>query len=467
MATETPAEAASAQRVRELQDVAFQHLWVPYREPSGMAEIGEPAIFVDGNGSMVTDMMGQSYIDARAGAAVVNVGHGRKEIADAIYGQLRKLTYHSPVGSTTVPAIELAEKLAGLAPGSLSRTFFVTGGSEAVETALKITRAYHSRMGDRGRYKIISRKGSYHGALGVTTWMGGVGHSRAEYEPAYPGMLHAPHPNPYRCEFGAQSPEECAVRCAEAVEELIEFHGPDTVAAVVGEPIASYLGAIVPGPDYWPMLREICDRYGVLLIADEVLTGFGRTGKMFALEHWDVVPDLMTFAKGVTSGYFPMGGVIARREIADVFTGSEKAMLKHVLTYGGQPAACAAALKNLEILESERLVENSATMGEYLLDGLIDMQHKHSIMGDVQGRGLLVGVELVKDRSSKEQWPADANLADRVAQIYKENGILLPMSSGVIRIAPPLCITRSEIDEILRVTDNVLLQVEGELGVTQ
>jgi putrescine aminotransferase len=251
------------------------------------------------------------------------------------------------------------------------------------------------------------------------------------------------------------------------VEELIEFHGPDTVAAVVGEPIASYLGAIVPGPDYWPMLREICDRYGVLLIADEVLTGFGRTGKMFALEHWDVVPDLMTFAKGVTSGYFPLGGVIARREIADVFTGSEKAMFKHVLTYGGQPAACAAALKNLEILESEHLIENSASMGEYLVDGLFEMQHKHPIMGDVQGKGLLVGVELVKDRSSKEQWPADANLADRVAQLYKENGILLPMSSGVIRIAPPLCITRSEIDEILRVTDNVLLQVERELGVTQ
>jgi putrescine aminotransferase len=214
------------------------------------------------------------------------------------------------------------------------------------------------------------------------------------------------------------------------------------------------------------MLRQICDRYGVLLIADEVLTGFGRTGKMFALEHWNVVPDLMTFAKGVTSGYFPMGGVMARREIADVFTGSERVMLRHVLTYGGQPAGCVAALKNLEILEAERLVENSATMGEYLLDGLLELQLKHSIMGDVQGKGLLVGVELVKDRITKERWPAEANLADRVSQLYKEEGVLLPMSSDVIRIAPPLCITRSEIDEVLRVTDSVLQRVEQELGAT-
>ena len=287
----------------------------------------------------------------------------------------------------------------------------------------------------------------------------------AEYEPAYPGILYAPQPNPYRCEYGGQTPEECAVRCAQAVEELILFHGPDTVAAVIGEPIASYLGAIVPGPDYWPMLRRICDKYGVLLIADEVLTGFGRTGKMFALDHWDVVPDLMAFAKGVTSGYLPMGGVMATEEIAQVFTGPDRGPLQHVLTYGGQPAACAAALKNLEILETERLVENSANMGDYLLDGLLDMQRRHPIMGDAQGKGLLVGVELVQDKSTRERWPAEANLGDRVSQLYKEKGVLLPMSGDVIRIAPPLCITRSEVDELLEVTDSVLQTVERELAV--
>ena len=466
MSTQTHEEAATAQRMRELQDVALKHLWVPYRDPSEMAEVGEPDIFVQGNGVRLTDMTGQTYLDARAGAAVVNVGHGRQEIVEAVYQQMMKLTYHPPVGSTTVSAIELAEKLAQLAPGKLSRTFFVTGGSEAIETALKITRAYHHRLGDKGRYKVITRKGSYHGALGVTTWMGGVGHSRAEYEPAYPGILYAPQPNPYRCEYGGQTPEECAIRCAKAVEELILFHGPDTVAAVVGEPIASYTGAIVPGPDYWPMLRQICDKYGVLLIADEVLTGFGRTGKMFALEHWNVVPDLMAFAKGVTSGYLPMGGVIATEQIADVFTGSDRGPLQHVLTYGGQPAACAAALKNLEILEAERLVENSAAMGDYLLDGLQDMQSRHTIMGDVQGKGLLIGVELVQDRNTKERWPSEVDLAVRVAQLYKENGVLLPMSGDVIRIAPPLCITRSEVDELLEATDSVLRSVERELGVT-
>ena len=463
MATRQLAGEAPAENVRELQDLALRHLWVPLREPSEMAEQGDPAIFVGGEGVRVTDIEGKTYIDARAGAGVVNVGHGRSEIAEAAYEQMRRLIY-PPTGTVTVGAIELAARLAKMAAGPLTRTFFTSGGSEAVETALKMARAYHHRRGDKGRYKVITRKGSYHGSLGATMWMGGAGYARAEYEPAYPGMLYAPQPNPYRCEYGGQTPEQCAVRCAEAVEELIVFHDPDTVAAVVGEPIASYAGAAVPGPQYWPMVREICDRYGVLLIADEVFTGFGRTGKMFGLEHWGVVPDLMTFAKGVTSGYVPMGGVIATTDVAAMFAGSEKAVFHHVLTFGGHPAACAAALTNLDIIEAENLVENAARMGQQLLDGLREIQPRHPTMGDVRGKGLTVGVELVMDRDSKERWPAEARLAPRLAQRYRDNGVMLPMGGDAIRFAPPLCITRSEVEELVSVTDEVLGSVEQDLA---
>ena len=454
------------QEVRDLQRTALEHLWIYGREPSEMAEKGEPRIFVEGKGVWITDATGRRFLDGMSGLWLKNIGYGRKEVADAAYQQMLQLTY-MPGGSTTVPAIKLSDKLAQITPGDLGRCFFVSGGSEAVETALKVARAYHKRRGEPLRYKVISRKGSYHGATGGVIGLGGsAAFPRYDYEPVGVGFLHAPQPLPYRCEYGGRTPSECAVKCAKAVEDLILFHGPETVAAVIAEPIASPSGVAVPGPEYWPMLRETCTKYGVLLIADEVICGFGRTGKMFGVEHWGVVPDLMTVAKGITSGYIPMGAAIARKPIADAFVGSEKASFRHIITFGGHPVAAAAALKNIEIMESERLVENSATMGAYLLDGLKEIQEKHPIVGDARGLGLMCGLELVKDRETKEYFPREADLGNRLTEQFQANGVYL-RGGTVVNIMPPLCITRSEVDTLVQAVDKALAHLERELGVAR
>ena len=450
-------------QVKELQDSALEHLWVYLREPSDMAEKGDPQIFVHGKGVHVTDALGRTYIDAMSGLWLKNVGYGQTEIADAAYQQMLQLTY-MPMGTTTEPAVRLAEKIARITPGDLSRCFFTSGGSESVETAMKLARAYFKRVGEPTRYKFISRKGSYHGATFGTLALGGSQiFPKGDYEPLLPGSIHVPQPNPYRCELGGATPEECAERCVGAIEEAIKFEGPRSVAAVVAEPVSSPMGAVVPGPNYWPMLREVCDRYGVLLIADEVITGFGRTGRMFACEHWGVTPDLMTVAKGITSGYIPMGGAIARKPIADAFVGSAGAAFRHVITFGGHPVAAAAALKNIEIMEREGMVENSAAMGRYLLDGLNELKAKHQIIGDARGLGLMCALELVKDRKTKEYFPADADLGPRLTQGFAEKGVIL-RGGDVINIMPPLCVTSGEIDEIVSVLDEVIGATARDLG---
>ncbi len=316
-----------------LRQSSVRYLWMHNRDWIQMAEEGEPMIAVEGNGVRIVDSEGNSWIDVNGGYNSVNVGYGRQEIADAAYEQMNRIAYF-PNGTTTEPTALLARKLAEITPGSLSRVFPVSGGSEANETAIKIARAYHSRRGESSRYKIISRMGSYHGTTAGVVWLGGTPTTtRDDFEPAYPGMVYAPQPLPY---LSDETPSECAIRCAEAVEELIKFEGPETVAAVIAEPVAMPMGVVVPGDEYWPMLRDICDRYGVLLIADEVINGFGRTGKMFAVEHWDVVPDIMSVAKGIISSYLPLAATIATEEVAGVFAG-ENDYLRHVLTSSGHP----------------------------------------------------------------------------------------------------------------------------------
>ena len=454
----------SPSEVKSLQESALEHLWVYLREPSDMAEKGDPAIFVSGEGVHVTDALGNTSIDGMSGLWLKNVGYGRKEIADAAYEQMLNLTY-MPLGTTTEPTIRLAEKISQIAPGDMTRSFFTSGGSEAVETALKLSRAYFKRVGEPNRTKFISRKGSYHGAtMGALALGGSHLYPKLDYEPLMPGVFHVPQPLPYRCEFGGETPQECAELCVNAVEEMIKFQDPETIAAVFAEPISSPMGCAVPGDNYWPRLREICDRYGVLLIADEVITGFGRTGKMFATEHWGVVPDMMTVAKGITSGYIPMGGCITRGEISDAFIGSQKASFKHVITFGGHPVAAAAALKNIEIMEEEGMVENAAKQGAYLLDGLNEMKEKYQMIGDVRGLGLFCGLELVADRETKEYFPAEADLANRITQGFAENGLLL-RGGDRMNVAPPLCITSSEVDDLVTIMDKVFDQVSKDLGV--
>ncbi|HAL46791.1 MAG TPA: aspartate aminotransferase family protein [Dehalococcoidia bacterium] len=445
----------------QIRRSALDHLWMNNRDWVQMAEEGGPQVIVEGDGIRVTDTDGREWIDANGGYASVNVGYGRTEIAEAMREQMSRLIYF-PQGSTTEPLVNLAAKLAEITPGNLERSWPVTGGSEANETAIKIARAYHKRRGEGGRYKIISRRGSYHGALGAVMWAGGGG-MREDYEPEYPGMLLAPQPNPYRCEKGGATPSECAVRCAQAIEDMIQFHGPSTVAAVLAEPVSASSAAVVPGDEYWPLVRQICDRYGVLLIADEVINGFGRTGKMFASEHWGVVPDIMTMAKGLTSSYLPVANAIVTTGVADAFAG-EDSVFKQSLTFGGHPVTAAAALKNIEIIESENLVGNSARVGAYFLEQLESLQSDHPMIGDVRGIGLLLGIELVQDRDTKMPYPQEAGVGPRLDHALHDQGLILRSAGGrTISMGPPLCMTESDADEVTARLDRAIGIVEKGL----
>ena len=450
---------------RALSLAAVEHLFVGMTNSAALAEDGGPPIFVKGEGARVTDIRGKSYIDVVAGFSFRNVGFGRTEIADAVRDQLVAFNMH--VGGGSAPStIQLAAKMAAITPGTLTKTFFTSGGSESTETALKMAKGYHNRRGDKGRYKVISRKNSFHGYTNFTQWLGGHPFlPRNEYNPMPIGIVHAPDPNPYRCELGGRTPEECAEKCANAIEELIVFHDPDSVSAVIGEPVAQPLGGVVPGPGYWERVREICDRYGVLLVFDEIITGFGRLGTMFGSERFDVVPDIMAFAKGVTSGYFPMGGAIATKKVADYFTGGPEATFKHMFTYTGHPAGAAAALVNIDIIEREKLVENSRLRGEQLRERLLDIEDRHPSVGEARGIGLLQGLELVKDRETKELWPPEARFPERMTARLFDRGIYLRVRGQILQMTPPLVITADEIDEIATAIDEAFTETERELGV--
>ena len=450
----------------DIRHKSTQYLWMHNRDWITMAEEGEPMVAVEGQGVRITDAEGRSYIDVNGGYNSVNVGYGRTEIADAAFEQMRKVSYF-PYGTTTEPTALLARKLAEITPGSLSRVFPVSGGSEANETAIKIALAYHRRRGDTRRYKIISRIGSYHGTTAGVLWLGGTPDTvRDDFEPARPGMVYAPAPSPYHSPIPGETASECAVRCAQAIEDLIKFEGPETVAAVIGEPVAVPLGSVVPSDEYWPMVRDICDRYGVLLIADEVINGFGRTGRMFAVEHWGIVPDIMSVAKGIISSYLPMAATIATEEVAGVFAGQED-YLRHVLTSSGHPVSAAASLRNIDIIESEGMVENAAAVGAYCKEQLKGMMGDHPSIGDVRGLGLLMSVELVKDRETKAPFDPADRVAERLNESFKRNGLILRTGGPLIHIGPPLCITNSEIDEIIHALDLSLWELEGDLGMAQ
>ncbi|MYB47700.1 MAG: aspartate aminotransferase family protein [Dehalococcoidia bacterium] len=447
---------------QELRRAANRHVWLDDHDWSRTEANGGPMIAVKGDGVRVTDSEGRSWIDASGGQGAVNIGYGRTEFGDIVYEQAAAINY-MPQRSAIPSTIDLVRKLAEITPGTLSRTFPVSSGAEANETAIKVARAYHKRNGEPARYKIISRFGSYHGDLGLVQWLGSSpDHRNADYEPAYPGMVYAPQPNVYRYGSGDLSPSECAVHCAKAVEDLIKFHQPSTVAAVIAEPVTN--DGIVPGPEYWPMLREICNEYGIVLIADEVTTGLGRTGKMFGVDHWGVEPDIMTMAGGLSGGYMPIGATTATTSIADRFATTDS-LFRHVFTFAGHPVAASVALKSIEIIESEGLVENAAASGEYLMEALTTLTGDHPIVGDVRGLGLLCAIELVSDRAAKAGFGPETRMADRLTAKFSERGLILPVRGNVIPITPPLTVTRAEIDEIMHAIDLALWEIEGELGI--
>ncbi len=448
-----------------LKDAANKHLFVGMTNAAQLAEEGGPLVMDSAEGVYVTAMDGKKYIDGISGMYFRNAGHGREEIARAVYEQLSRISMNVYAGATPA-TIQLAAKLAELTPGDLTRTFFCQGGSEANESSLKMAQAYHMRRGDKGRYKVISRRGSYHGSTYGTMWLGGhPGFPRTDYQPKPANVVTVAAPHYYRCEFNSTSPEECGERSAKAIEEAILFEGPDSISAVIGEPVSQPLGGVIPPSNYWPMVREICDKYGVLLIFDEVITGFGRLGTWFGADFVGVTPDIMSFAKGITSGYFPVGGSIATAEVADVFSGGPEKTWSHMYTYSAHPGGAAAALKNLEIVEREGLVDNARARGEQLAERLADMKERHRMIGDVRGAGLIQGIEFVADRATKQHFDASLRVNARLTEKLIARGVWIRVPAYIIPIAPPLVVSADELDQLCTAIDESVTEVEKELGV--
>jgi len=451
---------------KEKQDyiqLAREHLWMHARPWEEMIKPDGVRIFTRAEGTRIIDIDGNSYFDLMAGLWLVNVGHGRQEIADAVYEQMQQLCYVNTWTYATVPAIKLAAKLAELTPGTLGKVFFVNSGSEATDTATRMAKQYQFLSGFGKRYKIIARRNSYHGSgTGGQSITGGGFFLRKYFEPMMPGMRHVPHPYCYRCQYELAYPS-CGLLCAKAIEHQILFEDAETVAAVIGETIAGAPGVIPPPPEYWPMVRSICDKHGVLLIMDEVICGFGRTGKWFGCEHYGVVPDLMAVAKGLSSGYLPIAATIAKMEVADKFKGGFAETFQHGITWGAHPVSCAAALANLAIMERENLIGRAAEMGGYLLNSL-EALRSHPTVGDVRGKGLLAAIELVKDKKTKESFERDNPFNEKLSQRMSERGLLTRIRN-ILSMSPPLIVTKSEIDDVVGIIDRALGDTEKEFSI--
>src|SRR5262252_558482 len=353
-------------------------------------------------GSTIYDADGTEYLDAMAGLWCVNIGNGRVELADVAAEQVRQLAYF-PHTAMNAPAAALAEKINGLMGGGY-HTYFVNSGSEANEAGFKIARQFMKHeYPAHYRFKTISRYFAYHGTTLATLDAGGMGERKAKFEPYSGDFVHVAPPYCYRCPFGLSYPS-CGLACVKAMEAAIVGEGPETVAEVIVEPVMSGVGVAVPPDEYLPEVESLCRKYGILLHVDEVINGFGRTGKMFAHQHYGVSPDIIAVAKGISSAYQPIAATVVKNSVFDSFYGepSENRQVMQVNTYGGHPVAAAVALRNIEIMEAEKLADRAAEIGAYLLDGLRGLT-THKMVGDVRGKGLLIGVELVKDRATKEQ----------------------------------------------------------------
>ncbi len=411
-------------------------------------------------GSTIVDADGTTYLDAMAGLWCVNIGYGRTELAQIAAEQMEQMAYY-PHTAMNLPAARLGEQINTLMGGDY-HTYFVNSGSEANEAGFKVARQYakHEFPG-QFRFKTIARHYAYHGTTLATLAAGGMGERKMKFEPFAGEFIHVPAPTCYRCPLGLEYPS-CKVACARAIEATIQAEGPQTVAEVIVEPIMSAVGVAVPPDEYHPMVEAICRKYDVLLHVDEVINGFGRTGKMFAHQHYSISPDIMAVAKGIVSAYLPIAATVVKNKVFDSFLGevAEARQVMQVNTYGGHPAAAAVAVRNIEIMLEEKLPERAATMGAYLMEGLKAALFKHGICGDVRGKGLLIGIELVTDRGSKVQ--LDGALVQGVVDFCKANGVIVGRSGGGSRhsntvvLSPPLVITKSECDTLIEVLDKAL-----------
>ncbi len=440
---------------------AIRHLWT--HKTQDHPWLSDEELVIDrAEGVWVWTERGKKLMDAFAGLAVVNVGHGRREIAEAIAEQTVRLAYYPTTRQfSNRPAAELAAKLATLTPGDLDVSMFAVSGSEANERSMQIARHYWLTRGKPSKYKVIALEGGYHGATMGTYAVCGLPNLAGPYAVLQvDGFAKVKAPHPFR-DRGTGTDEELVERRARELREAIVSEGADTVSAVILEPVLSSGGFIMPPIGWLRAVRAICDELDVLMIADEVITGFGRTGRWFACEHDAVVPDLMSVAKGITSGYVPLSASIARRRLADAFPEDAKQENVHPNTYAAHPVACAAALANLKIMEQDNLVENAAAMGARLLEGLASAVGGARIVGEVRGRGLMVCADLVEpDGSGRALDGARVSTLDRKAW---DRGAIVYARGNVVRLAPPLCITTEEVDTLVDIVAASIEELEAEL----
>jgi adenosylmethionine-8-amino-7-oxononanoate aminotransferase len=435
------------------------HLLHPLCHPEDHAK---PHIWVQGKGAVLTDAEGREFLDGLSCLWNVNVGHGRRELAEAAAEQMATLAYATNyVGSSNVPAIQLAQRLTELAYPNLCATFFASGGGEANESAFKTARFYWKAKGRPGKVKVISRQYGYHGVTLATMSATAVPGYAKMFEPRVPNFIHTAAPYGYRLE-GVRPGETVGQAAARMLEETILKEGPETVAAFIAEPVQGAGGVIVPPDDYFPLVRQICTKHDVLFIADEVITGFGRTGAWFALTRWGVQPDILSFAKGITSGYLPLGGIMVSRPILDAMLSVPYAdRWMHAYTYSGHATCCAVGLRNLEIIEKEGLVENAAKMGARLLAGMKTLLDLKAV-GEVRGLGLLVGVELVADRATKAAFDPAKKIINKVRAELEARGVFTRNMRDILAFAPPLVITEAQVDRLVESTRGAIAAVLAE-----
>jgi putrescine aminotransferase len=440
---------------------AIRHLWT--HKTQDHPWLADADLVVDhAEGVWVWTERGKKLLDGFAGLAVVNVGHGRREIAEAIAEQTVRLAYYPTTRQfSNRPAAELAATLAMLTPGDLDYSFFAVSGAEANERAMQMARHYWLAKGQPDKHKVIALQGGYHGGTMGTYAVCGLPHLTAPYTPLHvPGFAKVAPPYPFR-DRGAGSDDDLVRRRANELRAAIEAEGPETVSAVIMEPVISSGGFIMPPIGWLRAVRALCDELDILMIADEVITGFGRTGRWFGCEHDGVVPDLMTVAKGITSGYIPLSAAIARRRIADAFPENATQENVHPGTYSAHPVACAAALANIRLMEKDQLVANAAAMGARLLDGLQQAVGKRRIVGEVRGRGLMVCAELVAPDGSGT--PLDAEQVAKLDRKAWDRGAIVYARGQVVRLAPPLCISAAEVDQLVGIVAAGIEELEGEL----
>jgi len=440
-----------------------RHLWHPMGDPK-TSEADPPLIVARGEGVYVYDADGRKYLDCVAALWNVNVGHNRPELQKAMVEQIDRLAYYASfVGTTNPPAIALSALLMEmLAPEDMARVLFSSGGSDANETAFKLARQYWKIEGQPERTKIIALKNGYHGVHFGGMSATGTGPHRRTYEPLVPGFFHVESPYLYRNPW-TNDHEELGRICAAELDRAIQFQGADTVAAFIAEPIQGAGGVIVPPENYWPLLRQVCDKHGVLMIADEVVTGFGRTGAMFGSRGWGVKPDIMSLAKGINSGYVPLGATVVNERVASAWQKQHPlAGIFHGYTYTGHPLACAVALANLKIVQEEDLPSNAAKVGAYFQQRLRELADQQPLIGDVRGRGLMLAIELVKDRKSKEPFAPNDPIGKKLVEGARSRGMIIRFTSGKIIISPPLVFTKAHVDEAIGVLGDTLAAAAAE-----